>query len=51
MKHVTDVNQEARDETMSKQHGGRAKVIITFAITVAIHTLSMSRYLPVTPET
>jgi len=35
---------------MGKEGSRRQKVIITCAITGAIHTPSMSRYLPVTPE-
>lgn len=50
MKPVFEVNEAAEGRTMSKERSRRQKVIITCAITGAIHTPSMSKYLPVTPE-
>ena len=36
--------------TAEAQHGERAKVIITCAVTGSVHTPTMSPYLPVTPD-
>ncbi len=50
MKPIIALNEGAEVGTMGKDGSRRQKVIITCAITGAIHTPSMSRYLPVTPE-
>ncbi len=50
MKSIIEVNEGAEVGAMGKEGSRRQKVIITCAITGAIHTPSMSRYLPVTPE-